>query len=273
MKFDSDAEYFNPRHTLECGQVFRFTPYADGYRVCSADKICYVHSDGAKTIVESDDCDYFYRYFDLDRNYREIAEKAQSFNIPLLSKSAQNCKGLRILNADREEMIYSFIISQNNNIPRIKGIIEKICLALGEKKKSPWGEYYSFPTSGQLAAADREIFKNAGAGYRDVYLDETSKKIAAEGISGLENLNAENLKKKLLTYKGIGPKVADCIALFGFGKTDSFPVDVWIEKVYKEDFGGTERDRNKIAQYFLELFGQYSGYIQQYLFYGKRLNL
>lgn len=273
MKFDFDAEYFNPEHTLECGQTFRFSPYKDGYRVCSADKICYVRRDGAKTVVESEDCDYFYRYFDLDKDYREIAEKAKSFNVPLLSRSAECYKGLRILNADREEMIYSFIISQNNNIPRIKGIIEKICLGLGEKKVSDLGEYNTFPSSAALAAADAEFFKSAGAGYRDAYLCETSRRIAAEGVAELESLNAPELKKRLLTYKGVGPKVADCIALFGFGKTDSFPVDVWIEKVYREDFGGALTDRNKITQYFTGLFGKYSGYIQQYLFYGKRLNL
>ncbi|MBO5327901.1 MAG: hypothetical protein J6B04_01865 [Clostridia bacterium] len=86
-------------------------------------------------------------------------------------------------------------------------------------------------------------------------------------------MGAEELKKELLTYKGIGPKVADCIALFGFGKRQSFPVDTWIEKIYKEDFGGTLLDRNKINAYFTDKFKEDSGYIQQYLFYAKRENL
>lgn len=273
MKFDYDAEYFNPQHTLDCGQVFRFTPYKYGYLAHSADKICYVYSDGVKTVVESSDCDYFYNYFDLNRDYSEIVERAKSFNIPLLTRSAENCKGLRILNQNREEMIYSFIISQNNNIPRIKGIIEKICAGLGESKSSGFGEYRAFPSSAALAMAGSDFFRGCGAGYRDSYLAETSAKIAAEGISALENLNAAQLKKELLKYKGIGGKVADCIALFGFGRTDSFPVDTWVEKVYKEDFNGGLRDREKIAEYFVNQFGEYSGYIQQYLFYGKRLNL
>lgn len=273
MKFDFDAEYFNPEHTLECGQVFRFAPYKDGYKVCSADKVCYVRTDGVRTVAESDDCDYFYRYFDLARDYAEIVDAALSFNVPLLTRSAQACKGLRILNQNREEMIYSFIVSQNNNIPRIKGIIEKICSASGERKNSAFGEYYAFPSSAALAKADASVFRQAGAGYRDEYLCETAKRIAAEGIAELEKLETEQLKRRLLTYKGVGPKVADCIALFGFNRTDSFPVDVWIEKVYREDFCGALKDRNKITQYFLQTFGQYSGYIQQYLFYGKRLNL
>ncbi len=273
MKFDYDAKYFNPTHTLDCGQVFRFRPYKDGYLSLSADKICYVYSDGIKTVVESDDADYFYRYFDLDRDYSPIIEKAKSYGIPLLSKSAELCSGLKILNQNREEMFYSFIISQNNNIPRIKGIIERICTGLGERICSPYGEYYSFPTSAALAAAPVEFFRGAGAGYRDTYLYETSKLVTAELLQSLENLPAAELKKQLLKYKGVGGKVADCIALFGFGKTDSFPVDTWLEKVYAEDFRGTLKDRNKITEYFVNEFGEYSGYIQQYLFYGKRLNL
>lgn len=273
MRIDYDNTYFNIKDTLECGQVFRFTPYRDGYLVFSADKCAYVHTEGNKTIIESDDNDYFYNYFDLDRDYKKIVEKALSFDIPLLSKSSSLCKGMRILNQNKEEMIYSFIISQNNNIPRIKGIIEKICVQLGEKKPSPFGEYFTFPTSAALAKADVSLFSKAGAGYRDNYLSSVSKKICLEGIEGLEKLETKELKKELLSFKGIGPKVADCVALFAFRKTDSFPVDTWIEKVYFEDFNGVLKDRNKIADYFVSLFGEYSGYIQQYLFYGKRLNL
>ena len=273
MKFDFDSTYFNPLHTLDCGQVFRFAPYKEGYLVHSADKIAYIHSDGVKTVVESEDTDYFYSYFDLDRDYKKIVEKVSKFNIPLLTRSAELCKGLRILNQNREEMIYSFIISQNNNIPRIKGIIGRICTALGEKMSSPFGDYYAFPLSSVLANADISVFTSAGAGYRDIYLKETSVRICAEGISYLETLSTKELKEKLLSYKGIGPKVADCVALFGFRKTDSFPVDTWIEKVYREDFGGIETNREKIAKYLIDTFGENSGYVQQYLFYGKRLNL
>ena len=273
MKFDYDSTYFNPLHTLDCGQVFRFSPYREGFLVNSADKIAYIHLDGAKTVVESEQTDYFYNYFDLDRDYRQIVDKVSSFNVPLLTRSANACKGLRILNQNRKEMIYSFIISQNNNIPRIKGIIARICTALGEKMSSPFGDYYAFPTSLSLANADVSVFTAAGAGYRDIYLSETSKRICAEGISHLESLPTNELKKELLTYKGIGPKVADCVSLFGFRKTDSFPVDTWIEKVYREDLGGIEQNRERIAKYLIDTFGENSGYVQQYLFYGKRLNL
>lgn len=271
MKFDYDAEYFNPEHVLECGQIFRFKPFKNGYFVVSADKACYVYSDGAKTVVESGDSDYFYNFFDLGRDYSEIVKRAKARNIPLLTRSSENCKGLRLLNQNKEEMIYSFIISQNNNIPRIKGIISRICGGMGDKREFMGEEYYAFPSSSALASAGAEFFRKAGCGYRDIYLAETSARIVKEGVSGLDGLTTAELKKKLMTYKGVGGKVADCIALFGFGKRDSFPVDVWIEKIYREDFGGTLTDRAKICAYFTDLFKDDAGYIQQYLFYGKRL--
>lgn len=273
MKIDYDAKYFNPTHTLDCGQIFRFEPFREGYIVFSGDKASYVHTDGVKTIIECDDAEYFYNYFDLGRDYSIIAENAKSYNIPLLSKSAESCRGLRLLNQQKEEMIYSFIISQNNNIPRIKGIISRICEGLGQKCEFMGREYYAFPTTSALASAGVDFYKKSGCGYRDKFLDETAKRIEKEGILHLEKLDTPSLKKELLTYKGVGGKVADCIALFGFSKRDSFPVDTWIEKIYKEDFGGTLTDRNKICEYFLKLFGENSGYIQQYLFYGKRSNL
>ena len=273
MKFDFDATYFNPEQVLDCGQTFRFAPFKEGYFAVSADKACYIHVDGNKTVVESEDSDYFYNYFDLNRDYSEIIARAKSHNIPLLSRSAEELKGLRLLNQDHEEMLYSFIISQNNNIPRIKGIISRICGGLGEKREFLGQEFYTFPTTQKLAEAGREFYKNVGCGYRDIFLDETSNRILKEGISHLLPLPTAELKKQLLTYKGVGAKVADCVALFGFGKRDSFPVDVWIEKIYKEDFNGTLTDRNKINEYFMNLFGEDSGYIQQYLFYGKRQNL
>jgi len=232
-----------------------------------------VHADGIKTVVESDDCDYFYNYFDLSRDYKSVYERAKAFNIPLLNRSADYGKGIRILNQNKEETIFSFIVSQNNNIPRIKGILEKACARLGEKKEFLGKEYFSFPATKIIASQSPAFFRELGAGYRDKFICETAQRIASEGIAHLESADAPTLKKLLLGFKGIGDKVADCICLFGFGKTDSFPVDTWIEKIYREDFFGTEKDRKKINAYFCNLFGKDAGIIQQYLFYGKRENL
>lgn len=264
------SEYFSPKDTLECGQVFRYFPYAEGYKVFSVNKACYIFERGGTTFVLSDDSDYFYSYFDLARDYSVIYEKALSYGIPALAKAAEYGKGIRILKQNGEEAIYSFIVSQNNRIPRIQSIIVRICSALGKEYEFMGEKYFSFPSSAALAEKNADFFKALGAGYRDEYLSSTSTRISKEGISRLYTLSTPNLKKELLTYKGVGPKVADCAALFGFGRTDSFPVDTWLEKVYKDDFFGSEKDRGKITAFFENLFGDFSGFMQQYLFYAKR---
>lgn len=270
QKIICDAEYFNPTDVLECGQIFRFEKFKDGYLVFSRDKACYVYSQDGKTVIECDDKDYFYNFFDLNRDYKEVNQKIRDFGVPVLTRAATLCKGLRLLNQDAEEMLFSFIISQNNNIPRIKGIIDRLCRALGKRREFYGVEYFTFPNACELAAKNADFYKLLGAGYRDVFLAETSKRIAKEGLEELYLLNAAELKKRLLTYKGIGPKVADCVCLFGFSKGESFPVDTWIEKLYREDFNGQLKDRNKINAYFTSLFKEYSGLVQQYLFYSKR---
>ncbi|MBO5327902.1 MAG: hypothetical protein J6B04_01870 [Clostridia bacterium] len=178
MKFDYDSTYFSPKDVLECGQIFRFTPFKEGYKVFSADKACYVFTSGNKTVVESENSDYFYNFFDLERDYAAIIERAKAFNVPLLSKSCERCKGLRLLNQNAEEMIFSFIISQNNNIPRIKKIIESISSKYGEKRVFMGEEYKTFPTATILANVEPQEFKELGAGYRDVFLSLTAKRIA-----------------------------------------------------------------------------------------------
>lgn len=272
-RLECDARWLNARDTLECGQIFRFAPFKEGYKVFSRDKACYINTRKNSTFIECDDGGYFYRFFDLGRDYAAINERARSFGVPLLTRGAERGAGLRLLNQDAEEMIFSFIISQNNNIPRIKGIIERICRALGEEREFMGEKYYAFPSAGAMAKEGAEFYKQLGAGYRDAYLAATSERIAAEGIDHLFPLPTPQLKKQLLTYIGIGPKVADCISLFGFGRRECFPVDTWIEKLYREDFGGTLKDRNRINAYFCELFGDDAGYMQQYLFYAKRKNM
>lgn len=272
-KLTYDKTYFNPKDVLECGQIFRFEPFKAGYKVFSTDKACYVYIDGNSTVIESENPDYFYDFFDLGREYAAVIEKIKAFNVPVITRACEVAKGLRLLNQNPEEMLFSFIISQNNNIPRIKGIISRISRTVGERREFMGEEYYTFPAAARLAERDAAFYKSLGAGYRDEFIVQTAKRVAAEGIDRLKSLDAPALKKELLTYHGVGPKVADCVSLFGFQKAASFPVDTWIEKIYRKDFGGTLKSRDKINAYFTSLFGEYSGFVQQYLFYCKRENL
>ena len=267
------SEFFNVKDTLECGQVFRFFPYEKGFLVVSINKCAYVYQEDNFTVIEceKEDKDYFYNYFDLDRDYGKIYSDCLSENVPILTTSANAGKGIRLLNQDKKEVAFSFIVSQNNNIPRIKSIIEKLSILLGEKREFMGKTYYSFPTAKAIMNATNLELKETGLGYRVDYVKSLAKSIEdGLNLEELSKLDTKALKKRLLSIHGIGPKVADCITLFGYKKSDSFPVDTWIEKVYREDLNGTTKDRAKIADELTFRFGSNSGYYQQYLFYYKR---
>lgn len=272
-KITYPAAEFNPRDVLECGQIFRYKKFEKGYLVVSKDKACYLYSDEKSTYIECDDGDYFYNFFDLGRDYAAIIEKLKSFNSPVLSTACDKCRGLRLLNQNPQEMIFSFIVSQNNNIPRIQKSLEAICKNLGEEKNFAGERYFSFPSVSALAEKSASFYKELGLGYRDEYIQKTAERLKESGVDYLKDLDDAALKKELLSFRGIGGKVADCIALFAFKRTSSFPVDTWIEKLYLEDFKGKPAGREAISKYFCNIFGEYSGYAQQYLFYAKRASL
>lgn len=268
-----DGEFFCVEDTLSCGQLFRFRPYERGYLVFTEDKCAYVYNEDENAVIECEnsDKDYFREYFDLTRDYSSIYRSALDEGYDILSKSAELGKGVRILNQNKAETLISFIVSQNNNIPRIKGILERLCEALGEKKVFGDVVFYTFPTAEIMAEAPVEFYKSIGLGYRAEYVKSTAELIAnGLDLKCMAKLSTDELKQALVKLKGVGPKVADCVSLFGFHRSDSFPVDTWIEKVYRENFGGNLKDRNKINLWFTEKFKSNSGYYQQYLFYFKR---
>ena len=273
VKLTFNKQFFCVKDTLECGQLFRFAPFKDGYLVFSLDKCCYAYNDNEKAyiICEENDKDYFTHYFDCDRDYEGIYNSAVGENIPILSTSANLGKGVRILNQNKAEALFSFIVSQNNNIPRIKGIIERLCNAIGEEKTFDGVVYHAFPTIEKMASQSVDFYKSVGLGYRADYFYSLANRIKdGFDVNSLDVLPTKELKKELLSIYGVGPKVADCVSLFGFHRSDAFPVDTWIEKVYREDFNGELTDRTKIADFFTDRFKDNSGYYQQYLFYYKR---
>ena len=274
VKITVNSEYFNTRDTLECGQIFRFYPVEQNvYDVVSLDKVARVqtHEDKTEIICNETDQAYFENFFDLKRDYSKIVDSAIKYGNQFLTECATRGKGIRILNQDIVETLFSFIISQNNNIPRIKGILERLCTALGEKKTFLDRQYFAFPSIKAMSSQPLEFYAKLGLGYRAQYV----KKLADDINNGLDvatynNLDTPALKKALTNLYGVGPKVADCVCLFGYHRSDSFPVDTWIEKVYVQNFNGTLKDRNKITAYFNQLFNENAGYYQQYMFYFKR---
>lgn len=268
------GEYFSVIDTLSCGQFFRFKNYQKGYLVFAEDKCAYCYNEGdfAYIICEDKDKNFFTDYFDLSRDYSVIVDAAIKEKVDILSKAAEVGKGIRILNQNSIEALISFIISQNNNIPRIKGIIERLCSSLGERKSFLGQEYYSFPSVEKIASQDITFFQSIGLGYRAGYVKGIAERLICDlDLSKLNELETEQLKKELVKLYGVGEKVANCVLLFGFHRSDSFPVDTWIEKVYAQDFGGKIKNRIKITEWFLSRFKENSGYFQQYLFHYKRI--
>lgn len=273
-KIITEEDFFNVKDTLECGQIFRFKPFEKGYLVFSKDRACYACNENGKAIIEckTDDEEYFRNFFDLSRDYSSIYSRAKKSEYDIVSLAAEAGKGIRILNQDKTETLFSFLTSQNNRIPRIKSIIERTCAARGVKNSFSGEEYYSFPLPKELFDENVGFYNGLGYGYRSDFIRSTAKRLIenADELDKMTALSTKELKESLMSFKGVGPKVADCVSLFAYHKTDAFPVDTWIEKLYREDFNGAEKKRNKINEFFVNSFGEDSGYIQQYVFYYKR---
>ena len=277
-----NVKSFEPRHIFECGQCFRWDEEPNGSytgivknNVINVEKVentitfSSFGADNLKELVTD--------YFDLNRNYEEIKEKLAKID-KYLANSIEYGSGIRILNQDLWETIISFIISANNNIPRIKGIINRISQKYGSKIEWRGREYYTFPTVESLSKASVEDLRSLGLGFRDVRVYETTHKILNKEVD-LEELHQEKDTQKvrdaLLTLSGVGPKVADCILLFSTLKRfDVFPIDVWVRRVMNELYIKSEdetkvnkRDIEKLAK---EKYGNLEGLAQQYLFYWKR---
>ena len=273
---------FNSKHIFECGQCFRWDEESDGsytgivgknvINVKQVENIVIFSSYGADNLEK-----LVINYFDLTRNYEEIKDKLSKID-EHLARSIEYGSGIRILNQDLWETIISFIISANNNIPRIKGIINRISKNYGEKIEWNGKEYYTFPTVEELSKASVEDLRALGLGFRDVRVYETTRKILEKQVA-LEELHKEKDTQKvrdiLLTLDGVGPKVADCILLFSTLKRfDVFPIDVWVRRVMNELYikneDETKVSKKEIEKLAKEKYGNLEGIAQQYLFFWKR---
>ena len=252
---------FDAQSILECGQMFRYFKTDNGYKVITGKYIAEIIETKEEVIIKTSSPSVFTNFFDLDTDYSKIKKSLEKYDI--LKKAISFGKGIRIAKGDAEEIIFQFIISQNNNIKRIQKIVEKMSL-LGERIDN---EYNAFPSAKVLSKMPIEYFQGLGAGYRDKFLYETANVLASTDLEEIKKLSDSELYKWLLSLKGVGPKVASCIMLFGFGRTSMFPVDTWIEKVYRKYFYNGEMSRPQISAFLQGKFGVMSGIVQQYLFY------
>lgn len=273
---------FNLRDIFECGQCFRWNIEEDGsYTGVFGRNVLNVKKQNNailfKGICEGDIIPTIIDYFDLERDYELIKSKLERVDNNM-KESIKYGTGIRILNQDLWETIISFIISANNNIPRIKGIIERLSENYGDKIVYNGKEYFTFPTPKQLENVSVEEFRKLGLGFRDIRLYETTKMVLNKevDIENLHNIKDTNIvRDELLKLSGVGPKVADCILLFSTLKRfDVFPIDVWVRRVMNDLYIHKEKEQDvskkEILQIANEKFGDLEGIAQQYLFYWRR---
>ena len=273
-----NIESFNPVHIFECGQCFRWNKQDDN-SYTGVIKNCVINvKQQENKIIFHGTCDGNLKeicqdYFDLNTDYEKIKIDLAKID-KYLDNSIKYGQGIRILHQELWETLISFIISANNNIPRIKGIIERMSKAYGKKIIYQDKEYYTFPTPDELSNVSVEDFRKLGLGFRDVRIYETVQKTLRKEID-LDLIqrekNAEIVNNKLLEIPGVGPKVADCIMLFSLQMYQVFPVDVWVRRVISELYFENKEQKPKIIQAFAkEHYGNLAGLAQQYLFYWRR---
>ena len=271
---------FNLFHIFECGQCFRWLPDNDGgYRGVAFNRIVSVKYDPERlvlTLIGSDENDFnniWKKYFDLDTDYASIKNNF-SLKDKYMRASVDFGQGIRNLKQEPFETLISFIISANNNIPRIRKCIENLSKTYGDPIfNNDKISGYSFPSPDILAnCTEQEISDCCKAGYRCKYIIEASKQYLNEPIDvkHLGEISKEEARKEISKYMGVGPKVADCILLFTGARRDVFPVDVWVSKLMNALYVPDIKGRKEIEKYACEYFGENAGIAQQYLFYYAR---
>lgn len=263
-KFNNNNVYitnyggFDLQHTLDCGQAFRWEKTENGlWHGVAFNKYLELEKLADDTIVlyntSKEDFDGGWRhYFDLDRDYEGIITTISEDKT--LKRVSEYAHGIRILNQEPWETLCSFIISQNNNIKRIKGIISRLCENFGENK----GRFYTFPTAEKIASLTLDDLSVLRSGFRAKYILDAAKKVASGEVE-LEKLKAaptDRARGELMKITGVGPKVADCVLLFGLEHADAFPTDVWIKRAMQVLFDGELPECAK----------PYAGIAQQYIF-------
>lgn len=282
-----DIGAFSLSDTLECGQAFRYELLYDGaegteYMTVAFNKIIRIRQKGDDIffygLTEDEVKTICLPYFSLDTDYRAIKENilAKS-NLPKLSEAAEAAQGIRILRQDPWETLFSFIVSQNNNIPRIRKIIKSICSEYGKnlseggicpvdksqaqsEKCKKCGICYSFPTPEDILSKPEGLLPSK-PGFRFKYLIDAAERVASGDVNLKEISNAHSAAytlEELKKIKGVGDKVASCVALFGFGNLEAFPIDVWMKRANEEYFNGELNP---------DTLGKYAGVAQQYIFH------
>ena len=259
---------FDARLTLiDSAQVFHWREEGGAFCGVTAGRSARLVPCGDGFLLEgcaAGDEPFWIHYFDLERDYSRLAGRVRNYDMAY--RAMKRLPGLRVLNQPAWEALIAFIISANNNVSRIRGIVLRLLETLGEDG--------AFPTPERLAAADEETLRGLGCGYRAPYLIDTAARVRdGFDLRSVSALPYEEAHKRLLTLSGVGDKVADCVQLFGMGQSMAFPVDVWVERLMKTWFVPETAGKAEIRRAAHVMFGDDAGLIQQNLFHCARLGL
>ena len=265
MMYFRITDDFDLKKIADSGQCFRWEQIEEEYyRILHSDRCIYVKRQDEECYqfsCEEDEFDAVWRdYFDLQEDYRAIRGRIDAGRDPFLYAAAEHEKGIRILRQDPWEMLITFIISQNKNIPAIQRSVEMLCEMCGERKLDHYGKaYYSFPTPDAVAALREEDLKACRLGYRWDYVRRAAKALldGELDLSALRDAEEAQTLESLRSLYGVGPKVANCVSLFGLHHINAFPEDVWIKRVLKQEYP---------EGYPFDDYSPYNGVYQQYMF-------
>lgn len=273
----SNLPDFDLEQTLSCGQCFRWEKETDeSYTGVAFGKVLNIKKVGDGEFLLSDTTRFEFEtiwrsYFDLDRDYQKIKNKL-SIDDEIMKSAVDFGGGLRLLNQEPWEMLISYIISSNNSISNISRCIKNLSERYGTSIWREGKQYYSFPTAKQLEGAGEEELMECRVGYRCKYI-AAAVKLVRNGLvkfDELKEMDYEKAKQELLKIPGVGPKVADCIALFSLGKHEAYPIDVWIKRVTEQLYLKRASKSKEIADFAKEKFGENAGFAQEYLFFYVR---
>lgn len=261
-----NPENFDLSQTFDCGQCFRWELVNNKYYGIAYGKKLCVWQKNNEIIFEGINIKEFQKiwkdYFDLDTDYSKIGNEISKID-PLVDKAYNSYPGIRILKQEPWETLCSFIISQNNNIPRIKKIISRLCKLFGEKIEETQSDF-TFPSPSVLSSLAESDLEPIKCGFRAKYILDAARKVSKEEINlnFISTLSTTEAENELVKINGVGPKIATCTLLYGFNRLEAFPLDVWTKRIMSTFFPGQSPT----------IFGKYAGIAQQYLYHYSRIH-
>jgi len=277
-----DAPNFDLETTLNSGQVFHWEKVGEGFYGAIGDEAVFVEQRGATLGVASegaalrrrgDNGKVIRNYFALDHSLDEICA---SFPCdPVMDAARDFCQGLRIIRQPRWECLATFICSSMKQVAHIRQISRALRERFGEKKEVCGHTVFSFPPADRLAGTTENELRKCGLGYRAKNLVATAKRVASReaNLDSWNVLSDGELREQLCDLPGVGPKVANCVMLFAYERIKAFPIDIWIERVLRENYFPRKRKVSSatLAEFAAHYFGTHGGYAQQYLFHHARM--